>query len=418
MSKRKKAAFRERDEIEEYFNDVKSRSFPIGIIFILLLIAIIGLGVYYYFIIDNPKNIFLSAVSNTLDKFNYQQQDKINYEFSLDTDINTTNKEYIDIVNLLEKIALNGKGSLDLKDKKNYSELTTYYQSEKLLSINTYYEDDEYLYLESKDLFDKVIKIKNVTEKSNDKQENDNNNSNIKLSDIAQLFNSLKEVFKDILTNATYQKEYVELSETKVKKVTLIIDKDLSENFYNKLLDSKDFMKSYSKVMEIDISEAEKEIKDTIDELDNEVEKVSLYLSILDNKFIMLEDIYKKERITVTKDNNTYNYKIYDDSIIEYQGCIEFEKTNNEYQISFEYDNIKEEIGIVLNLDLLLEYNQDIEAMDTKNALDYEKLNEKDLNKIMNNLSKNKAYTTLTEDVSLIIESYLLANQNNAHTTA
>ena len=29
-----------------------------------------------------------------------------------------------------------------VEDKKNYSELTTYYQSEKLLNINTYYEDD------------------------------------------------------------------------------------------------------------------------------------------------------------------------------------------------------------------------------------------------------------------------------------
>ena len=384
-----------------------------------MFIALIGGVGYYYFVIDNPKNIFLSAVSNSLEKFNYQKQDKINYEFSLDTNINTTKKEYIDIVNILEKIALTGKGSLDLKDKKNYSELTTYYQSEKLLNINTYYENDNYLYFESKDLFDKVIKIKNETEESNDKNDNDNNKDlSIKLSDIEQLVNSLKEILKDVLKNAAYQKEYVDLSETKVKKVTLIIDKELSEKFYNELLDSKEFMKSYSKIMGIDIYEAKKEIQDNINKLDNEVEKVSLYLTILDNKFIMFEDIYKKERITITKDNNAYNYKIYNDSIIEYQGYIELEKTNNEYQISFEYDDIKEEIGIVLNVDLSLDYNKDIEVMNTKDVLDYEKLTENDLNKIINNLSKNKAYTTLYEDLNSIIESYLLANQNNTHTTA
>lgn len=418
MSKRKKEAFRERDEIEEYFSDVKKGNFPIGIIFFLLFIVLIGGVGYYYFVIDNPKNIFLNAISNTLEKINYQEQDKINYQFSLDTNINTTNKEYIDIVNLIEKFALTGKGSLDIKNKKNYSELTTYYQSEKLLNINTYYENDDYLYLESKDLFDKVIKIKNQTEESNDNKENNNKDLNIKLSDVEELVNSLKEILKDVLTNATYQKEYVDLSETKVKKVTLIIDKDLSEKFYNKLLDSNDFMKSYSKIMKIDISEAEKEIKDAINELDNEVEKVSLYLSIFENQFIMFEDIYKKERITITKENNTYTYKIYNDSIIEYQGYIEVEKTNNEYQISFECDDIKEEIGIVINLDLSLEYNKDVEVMDTEDALDYEKLTENDLAKIINNLSKNKTYTTLSEDLNSIIESYLLANQNNIHTTA
>ena len=419
MSKRKKESFRERDEIEEYFSDVKKRSFPIGIIFILLLIVLIAGGSYYYFVIDNPKNIFLSAFSNTLGKVKYQEKDKINYEFSLDTNINTTNKEYIDIVNILEKIALTGKGSVDLNNKKNYSELTTYYQSEKLVNINTYYENDDYLYLESKDLFDKVIKIKKEIDESDNKEENDNNKDlNIKLSDVEQLVNSLKEILKDVLNNATYQKEYIDLSETKAKKITLIIDKDLSEKFYNKLLDSNDFMKSYSKVMGIQISEAKKEIEDAINELDDEVEKVSLYLSILKNDFIMLEDIYKEERITIAKDNNTYNYKIYNDSIIEYQGYVKFEKTNNEYQISFEYDDIKKEISFVINLDLSLEYNEDIEVIDTKDALDYEKLTEKDLNKIVNNLSKNKAYTTLSEDLNSIIESYLLANQNNTHTTA
>lgn len=418
MSKRKKEEFRERDEIEEYFSEVKNKSFPIGIVFFILLIALIGGLGYYYFVIDNPKNIFLSAVSNTLEKIDYKEQEKINYEFSLDTNINTTNKEYIDIVNLIEKIALTGKGSLDFKNKKNYSELTTYYQSEKLLSINTYYENDDSLYIESKELFDKAIKIKNEIEESNDNKENNNKDSNIKLSDIEELVNSLKGILKDVLTNATYQKEYVDLLGTKVKKVTLIIDRDLSENFYNKLLDSKDFMKSYSKIMGIEASEAEKEIEDAINELDNETEKVSLYLSILENEFIMFEDIYKKERITISKDNNTYNYKIYNDSIIEYQGYVEFEKTNNEYQISIEYDDIKEEIGIVLNLNLSLEYNEGIEVMDTKDAIDYEKLTENDLNKILDNLSKNKTFTTLSEDLNSLLEENTFTNQQGIQTTA
>ena len=415
MSKRKKEAFRERDEIEEYFSEVKNRSFPTGIIFFLLLLALVGGVCYYYFVLDDPKNIFLSAVNSTLEQFSFQKEDKVNYEFSLDTNVDTTNKEYIDIVDIIEKIALTGKGSINFNKKINYSELTTYYKSDKLLSINTYYENDDYLYLKSNDLFDKTIKIKTETEQTDNK---DTTTNNVKLSDVETLINTLKEILKNILNGATYKKEYVDLSGNKVKKVTLIIDKDLSEKFYNQLLDDNNFMESYSKVMNIDISEAKEKIKKLINDLDDEKEEVSLYLSIIKNEFIMYEDIHKKERVTISKDNNTYKYKLYEDSIVEYQGYFELEKNDNEYQISFEYDGIKEEINVTVNIDLLLEYNEDIEIMDTKDAVDSNKLSENDLNKIMNNLSKNKAYVTLSEDLSLALSRFLSTNQNNTYTTA
>ena len=415
MSKIKKEEFKERDEIEEYFSEVKNKSFPIGIIFIIVFLALIGGVIYYYFVIDNPKNLFLGVINNTLDKINYQEHGKINYEFSLDTIVNSTNKEYIDIVNIIEDFALTGKGGLDLDNKKSYSELTTYYQSEKLLDLTTYYQFDDYLYLESKDLFDKVIKIKNETEETNNEN---NSNYNIKIDDLEKLVNSLKEIIKDILDNASYQKEYVDLSGTKVKKITLIVNQDLMENFYNKLLDNNDFLESYSKITDTDKTEVKKGINNAIDKLDDETEKISLYLSIFENEFLMLESIYKKERITITKENNAYNYKIYDDSIIEYQGYIEIEKTNNEYQISFEYDDIKEEINIILNLDLSLDYDKDIEEMDTKDAIDYDKLTENDLNKILNNLSKNKTFTTLSEDLNSLFTEDNSTNQKNLTTTA
>lgn len=196
----------------------------------------------------------------------------------------------------------------------------------------------------------------------------------------------------------------------------MLIDKSSTETFYNNLIDNKEFLESYSKIQDISTEDTIKEIKDEIDELDDGTNTISLYLSIFDNTFLMLELITEENRLVISKEDNQYEYKMYENSIIFCQGYLEISKIDNNYEISFALDDIEEEVSIILNLDLSLVYDKDIEIMDIKNAINYNEITEKEENKIMNNLSKNKTIKTLLDDInSLVTET---TNQGEIPTTA
>ena len=174
MSKIKsKEEFKERDEIEEYFGEIKNKSFPSWIFLILFLFVIIGILGYYYFIIDNPKNILSTALNKTFltNTNNISKYNNINYEFNLDTNIITTNEEYIGTSNIIKEIAYSGVGKIDLINKENITKLNTFYKGNKLLNIDLYSKDNN-IYLQVEELYDKVIKFNNETTNKNSQEYN------------------------------------------------------------------------------------------------------------------------------------------------------------------------------------------------------------------------------------------------------
>lgn len=397
---------KEKDEIEEYFSDLKKKNFPIWILFVILFLLIIGGIGYYYFVIDSPKNIFLTIINTNL-KENKSTNQTINYEFDLNTNIKTTKKEFLGSADILKEIALSGTGGINLNTKENSTKLNTFYKGEKLIDIDLYSKENT-IYFKLPELYNKVIKISN--------EENSNKDNKKKEEDYKKLINSLKEELTTILKNATYKKEYTNLEDGLVKKVSLLIDKSLTEKFYNSLINNKDFIESYSNISEISIEDTIKEIKDEINVLDDETNEISLYLSIFDNKFIMFETITEENRLVIIKEDNNYEYKIYEDSIIFCQGYLELNKVNNSYEISFALDDIEEEISIILNLDLSLVYDKDFEIMDVKDSINYNDLTENDENQIMNNLSKNKTLLKLLDDINSLASEN--TNQKQTSITA
>lgn len=401
MSKIKsKEAFKERDEIEEYFREVKNRSFPIGIIPIFLLILLLGGISYYYFIIDNPKTIFLETINNVLNKIehNYSKQDKINFQIDLDSNIETTNKKYLDIANIINDVALSIEGGIDLNTSKIYTNINSYYKQEDLLLLNAYYKSDKNIYLKSDKIFDKVVKIS-----SNKQSDNKNNtNYNINKYNLETLYNSLVTILKPILKESEYQKEYIILEDKLVKKITLNVDKSLKEKIYNNILENDEFIHSLSKVSCVNKEKIEKTINKKLDNLNNKVDTISLYVDIIENNFITLEINTNKDRILLTKENNKYIYKIYHDEIIEYQGTVEFTKTNKDYEIKFNLEDISKDLNININLDLTIDYHKDIESIDIENAINYKDLSEIDINKITKNINNNKNLTNLIQDIKEI----------------
>ena len=86
----KQNEYKEKDEIEAYFGDAKKSSFPIGLLFIIFIFLITGVCVYYYFIIDSPKNIFLTTLK---DKFSEIKLDYTNTTKAIQNNKNLSNEQ-------------------------------------------------------------------------------------------------------------------------------------------------------------------------------------------------------------------------------------------------------------------------------------------------------------------------------------
>ena len=392
-----KEEFKERDEIEEYFAAVKNRSFPIGILFVFILLLIIGGLSYYYFVIDSPKNIFLTVLNNL--KTDYQLKEKINYEINVDTNIETTNQKYIDIVNIINNVAIKGQGGVDLTVNEIYSKLDTYYKGETLVSLTGYSKLDKSIYLKSDELFDKIIKI----ETSKSKEESINKEYNIKKDNLEILTNSSIDILMPLLNTAEYKKEYINLDNKLVKKVSITIDKQFNELFYQKLLSNNEFLNSLSKLAGISRDKLEKDIQELKNNLTNDIASITLYVSILDNKFIRLDIEDTNEKFILIKEDNKYDYKIYNEEIVKYQGTFELNKVNNDYDIAILHKDVEKDLNIKINLELTLEYDKEINTLDIKKTINYKELTENDITKITNNINKSNSIKTLIDDVTLII---------------
>lgn len=408
-----KNKYKERDEIEVYFSDAKKKSFPIGIIFVLLILILIGGCAYYYFVIDSPKNIFLTGlnkVSNNieLDDTTYE---KTNIDFSLDLNLITNKKDYIELTNIINEMSITGNFGIDFTKKEETINIKALYEEKDLFGVTGYITKDT-MYMKLDNIFDKVLKdelteedIKDLNETFNNYEEEDKSTKIV--------IESLIEHFTKTLKEANYTKEYVELDDTYVKKITLLIDKEFIKNFCNKLLNDQEFIENYSKLEGITESELKEKINIEINNLENETCEISLYLSIFENEFIKLELIFNEERITITKENKELAYKYYESSIIKYQGYVSIEKNDNNYQISFSLEDIEEEMTIEVNLNATCEYNKELEILDTTNAIDIDSLTEDDYNKVIENITNNETLNDLYEDfISLFViyteeENYL-----------
>lgn len=404
----KQNEYKEKEEIEAYFSDAKKKSFPIGLLFIIFIFLIIGGCVYYYFIIDSPKNIFLTILKDKFNgiKLDYIAHNAINYDYSFDINIETYNKEYIDIIGILNQISINGHSGLDINNKKIYTKLNTLYQEKDLFGFEIYSENSNIIYLKLNNIYDKVIKSKIAKE-----TEKDNTYDKTDMSSLEKIINSLTDAIIDTLKNANYTKEYTTLNEVFVKKITLTIDKQFLEDFYNYLLNDEEFIENYSKLKGITEEELKKNIEEEKSSLEEENEKISLYVSLLKNEFIMLDTSSGTDRINITKENNKYNYKIYTDSIIEYQGYISIVRNNNNYQISLLVEDIEEELSFEINFNISYEYDKDINLLDTTNAVDYDDLTEDDMNQIILNIMKNDTLMSLIEDISTLYSTNNIENK-------
>ena len=126
----------------------------------------------------------------------------------------------------------------------------------------------------------------------------------------------------------------------------------------------------------------------------------------------MLDISSDNSKVTIIKENNKYNYKIYNDSIIKYQGYVSIISNDNDYKINITYEDIEEELSFEINFNVSYEYDNDINSLDTTNTIDYEDLTEEDMNQIMLNLKSNNIMMSLIEDINNILSTNNIDSKN------
>ena len=167
--------------------------------------------------------------------------------------------------------------------------------------------------------------------------------------------------------------------------------KMISKDISNKLLNNKEFIKSYANMNDEEESEVKEDLKDIDDGEFNGI-KVSLYTKGLTNetKKISLESEDTKVEVKLLDDNN-YKVKI----------------TNGD-------------LSIGLDLKYTVSYNTKVEIEEYKNAVDSEKLSE-DVLSILTKFTSQDSYKKLNNDIKTLtgtsidelLSSYMTNNETD-----
>ena len=382
-------------EIDDTFVEPKKK--PIGAIFLLIfLLLIIGGIAYYYFVLDNPKTIFTTAINKVFDKVNIEDPKRSGtIDYSLNLNITSPNKEMKDILDIINQFKLSGNVSID----NNLNELNGIinYKDKQLLNYNILVDSGENpaVYAKSSDLYDKIIKIELEEDESTDYDTN--------INDYKQIVSSIKNALNSSLENANYEKKLVKLNNETVKKISLKIDEEFLVNIYNKLLQDNSFISSYANIKNMTNEEISDLLNKDITDAEGNNEILNLYLTSFKNEFLKFEYVSDKDSLTITKDNDKYNFDLSESYTSIYQGYVKLTEVNNKNNLTFSVSLIEEELNIDANIEYTIDETNKINFMDISDSVNLDELSEEETNKITENIFKNEAFNSLMEDVEKIM---------------
>ena len=374
------------NEIDDTF--VEPNKKPIGaIILLVLLLVIFGGMAYYYFVLDNPKAIFTTVVNTALDKINFEETKKSGtIDYNLNLNITSSNDEMKETLDIINQFKLSGSIGLDnnLNQLNGISALSSSFLS---LIDNG---DNPAMYAKLNDLYDKIIKIELEKDELTDYDTN--------INDYKQILSSIKNALTLSLENANYKKKIVKLNDETVKKISLNVDEEFLVSIYNKLLQDSLFVSSYSKIKGMSNEEVSDLLNKNITDAKGNDETLNLYLTAFKNEFLKFEYISDKNSLTITKNDDKYNFDISESYTSKYQGYIKLIEVNNKNNFVFSLSLIEEELNTEFNVEYSVDENKKVNTMDISNSVNLDELSEDETNIITNNLYENEAFNKLLED--------------------
>lgn len=391
---------------DDFFNEsnmdnsfVEKKKAPILQIFgIIVLILLLASGIYYYFVIDNPKTILKTYFNSipSIDNINYPKY----MEYSLKVNVDSNDKENEEFYNLLNKLILNIKSN-------NNEEYNSYifnlgYEDKVLPNIKLQTKNNENkIYLLLEDIYDKTIEIDLGNEEHKDINKLDKDDIEKEFNNI---YDILKEEIKNILEKGEYSKKIEKLDKKIVRKYTINISKDTLTNTFNNLLNNKDFITSYTRITNQNEEKVTKEIKDIINDLTDI--NFSIYQELINKNIIKYEITFDNEIITMTYSNNMYTFTYKEDDKVIYTGTITIDRNDNNITTYFNTTYITDKENIKTNIVIKTSDTLNIELFDTTNSININDISDKEMNNILNNILNNDAVKSIlnNEEVSNYIK--------------
>ena len=362
---------------------VKEKKSKKGIVILVsIIILILALLISGYFYLSSPKRIITGYTNSLYNSF--EKNSGVNYN-SISMNLNvvpTINGiEDKELENIINKAFFSLSGAIDYKNKTLKYNLALDYDKSSLLDVDMQYKND--LYVKLNNLYDNPVKIED-NDFSDVFKKSDTKDLKVVVKGYIDAFNSsLKNKYITTKSKDGYRVVTIDLTGDNYKTIS----KDIS----NKLLNNKEFIKSYANMNDEKESEVKEDLKDIDDGEFNGI-KVSLYTKGLtyDTKKISLESEDTKVEVKLSDDNN-YKVKI----------------TNGD-------------LSIGLDLKYNVSYNTKVKIEEYKNAVDSAKLSEDSLS-ILTKFTSQDSYKKLNDDIKTmtgtsideLLSSYITSNETD-----
>lgn len=372
-------------EMEVFSDMVEKKGHKVIWAVIVVVVLLLGAVGFVYYRNTRPEVVFTKLLNNvyksTVNKEESYKQVKAVFDMKATVD---AGEEYKELTDLINNMAINLSVNYDLNSEVFVLNLGANYNEKTLANVNMYYEKDV-VYVELKDLFDKLIKLDVDAEEKVEINEDD-----IKVI-IDEVYNALKVALKE----GKYVTSKAKVNNQDVNKNTLIINNEnkdaLVNAFVDHLLNSNNFIDAVSKISEMSNDEVKEMLKESkeLDDLDEEI-YVSIYTKKLTNDFVKFELGTKDEVLmSLTEESkDVCKMELTDLEGSKITATITADEKNN--KVSIVYNLEVEGVKVNLTMNTSYVYNEKIEKPNTDNSVSMEELTEEDSNKILENLMENE----------------------------
>lgn len=434
----KKSVTHSNDNIN--FIEKDRRKWPIVLLLVLLVLG--GAFYYYYYVLTKPSTLFNNVIesgynylSNSINKFNDKTNDNKKYEMTGKAILTSSNLKLIAFNTLTTDVYV----GVDEEKGSVFTDLKGSLLNIDILNLK-FGMDKENIYFGYNDMSegaqDKLYKTKNI-ELEDDSLSVDDTDYNEILNSIKYLLDSNKETILSSVENAkvskkpmmlkvddksipAYEVKYISSKENTKKAATTILNNIINDQ------------KSLEALVTLGYGEDIEEVKSLLEEQVKDINitedlEIIVYLDILNNKLLEFNTKYGSDNLNIKFNDNdvvvllenkntneeslsisiTYNKvenrfaleytsRLYDEELKEFndiKGSITLKvdsssDNKSSYTISFKYydpDNTDKELFCIdANIDL--ETVNEIKEFDTTNAIDYDKLNDKEKSEIFGSI--------------------------------
>lgn len=389
------------DNDMEVFSDLieKKRNYKwILVVLIILLLGVIGFGYYY---VTRPDVVFNTLLNRAYKEANktseeYKQM-KVSLDMNASVDMGDEYKEFTDII---KNISINTSINYDSTNDTFALNLKADYKKKELASANMYYENKA-VYVELKNLLDKLVKIDVEDELEND--------INITDDDINTLFEEVYKALKSTLKVAEYTSSKEKVNGESTNKYALVINNKnktvLVNSFIDYLSNSEDFINTVVKISETTKEEVLKVLNESkdVEDLENDL-YVSVYVKPFTNELVKFEISTKDDVLMTFYEVSKSVYKM-EMSIEDVKFIVTISEDEKNNKASIVYDIESDEFNAKLTLNIAYVFNEKIQKPNIENSVAIEELNEDDQNAVLEKLMENDGVVELMNVFSALIPS-------------